>query len=994
MRRRTAILVCAGFALLGHAATALAQYSSVTPKRLVERYDFEDTNDQGVKLGRGLNLPPAWYPTGRAPQSRDPNFTRLPLHDRLSRQPGFPQHNVVGYSAAGQGAASEYSLRVGIDGGSAGAYLAIGALPAVPGSDYLVSARVRTEQLEHAGARLRAYFVDPAGRRLEPSTRATPRLRTAGAWTDIDLTLPGEYAEVAYIGIEVELVQPAADPRDLLGNHQLVLTDVTGQAWFDDIAVWQLPHVEIGTANPANVTRHPSGPFWNIAVRDLVGGRLTARLTVYDHAMNVVAEDRRPMGWGAPSNWRWSPKLPGFGWYLAELAVLEGDTTARRRATQGNTLTFGGPPPSLSLGEPAADTSDPAATQANGEAQLDPPATEPPVPTSGAGEGNVIARTYNAVLWLPPGTGPVGVDAEKFALVATGMDGRSLSLLPELARIVGLGSVIVSAWDRETTLGGLDLRLEALKDAIRPLKNAGRNVELSFSPVPEMLQHTRGINTDSPESVFAADPSIWMPYVQPILVRHGQRVRQWHLGSADRPEGAYLPELPAVVSRVYEQFRHWTPGPRLVVPWRLDQPLRSDLEGKPVAYSVGWPNGVTPDRLPDYLTASEAWAAPDAERRFEIAPPRADRVPHPARVTDLALRMVQAWEQDATGVALPGLWTPGLERRASLLPDPLLGVAANVATRLAGYRAIGRLPLGEHRVAVVFRRDLGVQSRAVAPPPTDDGLIVAWNLNAPADEAEMRLRLGDEPVAHDVWGNATPLAADDEGRHRLTLTATPVFVTGIDPKLALFRGSFQLDEPFVASTQTPHLRTLRLTNPWPVTVSGRFTITGPEDWTVKPSRHSFSIAPGDTIQLPIALKFPVHEVAGAKQLTADFDFTADRPYRVQFATPLRLGLEGVRFEASLALRSGTAPGTVDATVTCIVTNTGQEDLSLNVFGTLTGYGRKERLVPRLEPGQAVIRQFSFADAGATLRQHDIRLGVRETNGPAVLNQRVGVNDLR
>ena len=986
-----------------------AQYSSLTPKRLVESFDFEDINDQGVKLGRGLTLPPSWYPAGRAPQSRDPNFDRLPLHDRLSRRPGFPLHNFVGYSQVGEAVSGEYSLHLSIDGGSAAAYLAIGTLPAVPGSDYLVTARVKTSALQHAGARVRTYFIDPTGKRLETSTRVTPRLRTDGQWTDIDLTLPGEFADAAYLGVELELVQPSPDPRNVLGNHQIVLTDVKGDAWFDDIAVWQLPHVEISTASPVNVTRSPRGPSWDIAVRDLVGGRLTARVTIYDHQRNVIATDRRPMGWGAPSKWQWSPKLPGYGWYLAELAVLESSPPARAAATQSNTITFGGPAtPAVTLG---SDNDEQPTSGQGTEPEPDDPTTGNTPPdagglsggssgiasgvTSGGGGGQVLARTYNAVLWMPPGTGPIGSDAERFALGATDMNPRQLALLPELSQLIGLGTVIVSAWDADTTLGGFDLRLEALQRVIAPLKNAGRNVELSFSPVPEELEHTRGVNSRFPIGVFRAQRDLWMPYVQPILVRQGQRVATWHIGSPDFPEAAYLPELVDTVAGVYEAFRHWTPAPKLALPWRVDQPGRPDLTSPHVAYAVQWPTGVTPDRLTDHMVSQEGWAASDAPRRFQIRPPSAADVPHTERVTDLALRMVTAWEKDATGVALPGLWTKGLERRASLLPDPLLGVASNVATRLAGYRAVGRLELGGDRVAVVFERKLGGEENL--PPGVNervgDGMLAVWNVSAPAARAKLSMFLGDAPVVHDVWGNARRLEPGAAGKHEVTLSQTPVFITGIDAKLALFRSGFVLDEPFIESTQTPHLRTIQLVNPWNVTLTGFFNITGPEDWTIRPRRHRFSIAPGGALRLPVALKFPINEVAGPKRLTADIEFTSDRRYAVEIAAPMVLGLEGVRFEPSLSIEPGKVPGTVDAAVTCIITNTGSEELSLNVFANLPGQSRKERLIPRLEPGQAVIRQFRFVDAAGALTESDIRLGVRETNGPAVLNKRVGINDV-
>ncbi len=931
----------------------------VTPRRLVHLYDFEETNDQGVKLGRGLALPPSWYPVGRDPRSTDPNFGRLPLHDRLSRMPGFSPHNLVHYSEARDAASGDYSLRLSLDSGNAGAYLQVGALPVVAGSDYLVTAKVRTSSLEHAGARLRTYFVDDAGRRIDTSTRQTPRLRTRGEWVAVDLKLPGEHPDAAYIGLEIELIQPTSDPRHILGNQQIVLQDVKGEAWFDDIAIWQLPHVQLSTGSPVNITRDPAGPHWDVSVRDLTGGELVARMTVYDHAMNIVARERRSMGWGRPSRWRWSPALPGFGWYLTELTILESSEPRHFQTWEK---------PEEKAARLAAE--------------------------------RVIARTYNAVLWLPAEQGAYArgmpsPDAERFALVAEGMSTRELALLPELARAAGLGTVIVSAWDRETTLGALDLRLETLQRVVAPLRIDHKRIEISFSPVPEELEHHRGIDSSHAADVFAAEESVWMPYVQPILVRQGQQVNTWQLGTADEPILAYRPELPATVARMFEAFRHWAPAPVIGLPWRLDQPARPGLDSARVSYAVQWPGAMPPDRLVEHLDGPAGLADAPSVRRLHLRPVSAERMPHPARVTDLAIRMVHAWAENATGIALPDLWTPGLERRESLLPDPLLGVAANVAQRLVGYRAVGRLNLGEDRVALIFQQqtDASDADGEAQADPHRDGMIVAWNIKAPPDEARLAMYLGESPTAYDVWGNAAPVDLEPDGLHHVPLTDTPTFITGIDTRLALFRGGFHVDEPFVASTRTLHNRTVELTNPWPITVSGSVRFTGPEGWTIRPHRHQFSLAAGKTMYVPVTLQFPVQEVAGGKMLTADVEVTADRRYGIQLATPLELGLEGVRLEASLALEPGTAPGTTDAAVTCIITNTGGSELMLNAFATLPGHARTERLVPRLEPGQTVIRRFRFLDAAPALARDDIRLGVRETNGPAVLNKSVGIRDV-
>jgi hypothetical protein len=922
--------------LIGGVGSVCAQ--GVNPRRMVASFDFDEVNDQGVKLGMGIPLPPGWYPMGRDPLSRDPNFLRLPLHQRLAHRPGFPHHNRVGYSDRREAlrSPSGFSLRLGIDGGSSGAYLEIGALPAVPQSDYLVTARVKTSNLIHAGARLRVYFINREGRRIEDSVQVTRRLRTNGEWTHVSLKLPGEFSRATYIGIEAELVQPTPDPRSPLGSHQLVLHDVEGEALFDDITLWQLPFVQISTANRVSAIRSSEPPSYDIAVRDLVGSSLVSRVRVYDHTMKLVAQDRRPMGWGQPSSWTWTPELPGYGWYLAELTVLEAEDQT-------------GLPPMLSQTDAAVDS-------------------EP------------IAQTYNAMLWMPPG-GAIGQDARQFRLIAEGVDLETLRLLPELFDAVGVGSAVVSIWDTETTLGNLDLRLQHLTDIVSQMAAGGQAVTLSLHPVPEELANLQAINTRSTAGVLAADHALWLPYLQPVLIKLNQRIAGWQLGASVEQSAEQRSDLPEVVQRVHDRFRHRAARPNLSLPWQAVFSHRDDMPNH-LSYQLLVPSALTPMELSSQL-ALNGWS--DARSRMRddqqlmllLENFSADDVGHAGRVNDLALKMVLAWEQDRIGTALTNAWAPAHERREAMMPDPLLGVLANVSERLAGYRAAGRLNLGEGRVAIIFE-------------PTDgegDGMIACWNVNRSDRYAALEMRLGESPVVHDIWGNTTPLDPT-EAAHRVALSTTPQFITGVDTKLALLHAGFSIDEPFIESTQTPHLRTLRLNNPWPITISGRFTVTGPRGWTIRPFRQVFSIAPGDTLELPITLQFPIHEVAGDTKFSADFEFVADKSYQISMSTPIRVGLEDVRFEPSMTLEPGRQPNSVDAMVTCIVTNTGSDTLSLKTFASLPGHPRRERLIAELEPGQSVIRYFKFNNAGGALKDNDIRVGLRETNGPAVLNQKL------
>ncbi|MEM6751206.1 MAG: hypothetical protein AAF612_12135, partial [Planctomycetota bacterium] len=48
--------------------------------------------------------------------------------------------------------------------------------------------------------------------------------------------------------------------------------------------------------------------------------------------------------------------------------------------------------------------------------------------------------------------------------------------------------------------------------------------------------------------------------------------------------------------------------------------------------------------------------------------------------------------------------------------------------------------------------------------------------------------------------------------------------------------------------------------------------------------------------------------------------------------------------------------------------------------------RQETLVAQIGPGASVIRPFVFEDAAEALRDNPIRVGLREPDGPAVLNK--------
>ncbi len=900
-----------------------AQGQVLRPKRLVHLFDFEEPENFE-------SLPMNWFIIGRTAETDSSTFFREPLHHDLMEQPGYPSYTQVRFDDT-HAVSGKRSFYLGLNGGNAGAFLQVGALPAIPQSDYLITAAVRTEGLQRAGAHLVAYFIDRDGKRVDESLVQTRPIRTSGQWAMVMLKLRGDVKGAVWIGLQVELRQPQQSSGDPLGKQRIRVQDLRGQAWFDDIAVWQLPRIQVATQNRVNLIRAPERPRLDISVRDLTSHVLNVETTVYDHQLKPVAMERRRLGPGQPRYWSWEPDLQKYGWFLVDMRVRDENETGSGIATNVSTS---------------------------------------------EGSSTPVARTFGAFVWFAPGGTIQALDAHRFQVHATDLPIEHLEFVDDLLETTGLQSVVVSVWDRDTSPQTLETRKNLLQQVMRWLYLTGRHTSFSLDPVPTLLAtESVGMTDTDPITILSQPNELWVTYLTPTLLHHGQYVSQWYLGSTSQAYSFFDPDLSVKLDRIQSRFNKLAPSPKLVIPWRIEQSRRQDLPDT-VNYLIDVPPAVAAEHLSDHL---QQWT--DAMGRVELSlrEPPADRVAHPRRVTDLARRMVEAWEYQPASIAVSRLWTRAAQRDEAWVPDPLLGVFANVAHQLAGRRVLDRLEPGG-----------GVQIRILDGPAGP--ALIAWARYPGLPQSDLNLYLGHQPVVEDVWGNRTALSMID-GKHHYPLSDTPVFITGIDDKLALFRAGFEIDQPFIESTQTLHERVLTLTNPWPVAISGYLHITGPEGWTSTPTRHFFSIPSGHTVKLPVSLRFPVSEVAGSKQLTVKVDMTVDQPMAIELTLPIEVGLKDVQMDSHVALVPDAKGIGQELVASAVVTNTGDQPLSLYVFANLPGHPIQERIIADLGPGQSAVRQFRFPIADQAMLGQSIRMGVREVDGPRMLNKRLTIGDV-
>ncbi|NJL31863.1 MAG: hypothetical protein HC898_09650 [Phycisphaerales bacterium] len=195
------------------------------------------------------------------------------------------------------------------------------------------------------------------------------------------------------------------------------------------------------------------------------------------------------------------------------------------------------------------------------------------------------------------------------------------------------------------------------------------------------------------------------------------------------------------------------------------------------------------------------------------------------------------------------------------------------------------------------------------------------------------------------------------------------------------------------STQKPHRAMLSISNPWNRVLTGTILFTQPQNWRVEPRRVQFTLSPHQKAQFPIQMQLPVSETAGYKSLWARVELMPDRQYVIELAAPMEVGMKGLKFDATLSLEPDTATGRMDLIVKQTIVNISDKPVSLFCYASLPGFPRQERLVTELEPGKPALRRFRFSNALGFLETNQLRTGVREVGGPAILNKTLTKRDL-
>jgi len=254
----------AHFCLIAYSQVAVAQQTpspQADNPRVVKVFDFDER-----KFGNFESLPMNWL------RIDAPNFPSF-------LEPAFDM--TVGRSAAP-------SFGMAIRTGNVGAYYRAKDIVADTDSEYRISAWVKTEALEHAGALITAFYYDHNLSKINTTERRSRSVQTNGQWTKVHVDLPGGNSHARWIGLSCRIEQPAIanyQANDLIPIHY---TDVNGRAWFDDIAIMRRPRVSLQLDRADHLYRDSETVTCRVQLFDVDGVDLDIELSVLDAADRSV----------------------------------------------------------------------------------------------------------------------------------------------------------------------------------------------------------------------------------------------------------------------------------------------------------------------------------------------------------------------------------------------------------------------------------------------------------------------------------------------------------------------------------------------------------------------------------------------------------------------------------------------------------------------------------------------------------------------------------
>ncbi len=768
---------------------------------------------------------------------------------------------------------------------------------------YVVEAKLRMTNLRHTRVQLRIEFCDESRKVLQTATSKT--FTATDGWTTVRIgPVDPKGSEIRMARVCLQVVE---------GDH----VDLLGEISLDDVWFARMPKMTVETNSPFNVYTDPS----KIIVTCKLSGILERDPDIHFELLDASSQR------------------------LEDNTIQLDGRLITERLTRASDI---------------VNSSKPQKAGYEGSTEWHPPIEE-----HGFYRVRVTMRTSRGVMnqhvisiaAVPP---LKKTSHGEFGWSLAGSDiPLSYAQLPDLLPRVAINWVKLSVWydplqtDRGDELVRLTERLSAQDiEVVGVIDHPPADSELSQQFPPE----------SSIAELFAIDPALWMPSLDPVLTRLSMRVRWWQLGKDHDVSFTGFSQLEKEIGDLRDQLFRFGQDIRLGIGWLwpngdgLGQAATWDFQ----QYSAT--PALTSDELAAYLQIPRR---PNVDRWVLVEPLSRALYDLPTRVHDLVRQMLMAKIHGADTIFItePFNNDHGLMSENGT-PGVLLLPWRTTASLLSGTKHLGSIELPQGSANHLFQS------------PDGSVLMVVWN----DEHTREVIHLGDHVRVVDVWGRAKEPSSEGN-RQIIEVDKLPQFVVGLNPYIANWRMQVKFDKTHIPSVfGKAHANALHLQNHFLQGAGGFAHLVAPEGWQVIPKKIEFKLAAGETENEPFDISLPFDANSGKVRLRTDFEVAADREYRFSVYRELNVGVGDVEIEAITRLD---AEGTLVVEQRMI--NRSGKPVDFKCLLYAADRRRQRRQVFRLEDRHDM-KTYRYPN-GTDLIGTELWLRAEELGGSRVLNYR-------
>jgi hypothetical protein len=534
-----------------------------------------------------------------------------------------------------------------------------------------------------------------------------------------------------------------------------------------------------------------------------------------------------------------------------------------------------------------------------------------------------------------------------------------------LLRKLNVGAVKIPVWSGAARIPDLVDAGEGMDAMLYGLLKARVLITGVLAGPPSTYMNRAGAYSQPLLTLLSDRPEAWRDDLARVLAPYSGVFDTWQIGSDDGADSVVDSQRWEIVDRVRSAMTDLNTAPRLTVPGSVSWAPGDRQPGADIV-SLKIDDYILPEYIQDHLAAYRDAGWPLSAAFLTTTP-----VPIGAGVQDAELavwlkRLVLTRLAGVETVYVPQVWRTRYGPNGAVTEPTAEFLIFHTAVRTLGEAGpIGSIYIAPGVTAPAFERG-------------EEVILVAWDDSNGDGANRYALQLGKARESIDMWGRRNPIERADDGRQIIELSRSPIFIRGVERWMVMFRTLMSIEPDVVPYSIGAHSHTLKIVNPHVTPLSGEIRLRLPDGWDVEPSRFRFSAPVGGVFEQLLEIRFPRNETAGEKRIIVDADVQADGRYHFEAPIAIRLGSDeldvwGFAYTEGdkLVVRHG-------------VTN--RSDVTLNMRGSAVAPGRirQNRILLEFLPGQSMIFEYHFPNA-EDLRDREIRLNLREVNGPRIHN---------